>query len=52
MVASGDLYVQVAVREHKIFTRDGRDLYCEVPISFLLTRPWVGSLGCLRWMVG
>lgn len=31
----GDLYVQVAVREHKIFTRDGRDLYCEVPISFV-----------------
>jgi molecular chaperone DnaJ len=31
---SGDLYVQVAVREHKIFTRDGKNLYCEVPISF------------------
>lgn len=30
----GDLYVQVAVREHKIFARDGRNLYCEVPISF------------------
>jgi len=30
---AGDLYVQVAVREHKIFTRDGRDLFCEVPIS-------------------
>ncbi len=29
----GDLYVQIAVREHKIFTRDGKDLYCEVPIS-------------------
>ena len=29
----GDLYVQVAVREHSIFTRDGRNLYCEVPIS-------------------
>jgi molecular chaperone DnaJ len=29
----GDLYVQIAVREHKLFTRDGRDLYCEVPIS-------------------
>jgi molecular chaperone DnaJ len=29
----GDLYVQVAVREHKIFSRDGKDLYCEVPIS-------------------
>ncbi len=32
---AGDLYVQVAVREHKIFTRDGRNLYCEVPISFV-----------------
>ena len=31
---AGDLYVQVAVREHNIFVRDGRDLYCEVPISF------------------
>ncbi|WP_020405523.1 molecular chaperone DnaJ [Hahella ganghwensis] len=32
---AGDLYVQVSVREHKIFTRDGRNLYCEVPISFV-----------------
>ncbi|XOV85968.1 MAG: molecular chaperone DnaJ [Pseudomonadota bacterium] len=31
----GDLYVQINVREHPIFTRDGRDLYCEVPISFV-----------------
>lgn len=31
----GDLYVQVNVREHPIFTRDGRDLYCEVPVSFV-----------------
>jgi molecular chaperone DnaJ len=31
---SGDLYVQVAVRPHKIFERDGADLYCEVPVSF------------------
>ncbi len=31
---AGDLYVQVAVKEHPIFTRDGDDLYCEVPISF------------------
>ncbi|MFE8070718.1 molecular chaperone DnaJ [Marinobacteraceae bacterium S3BR75-40.1] len=30
---SGDLYVQVAVKEHPIFVRDGRNLYCEVPIS-------------------
>lgn len=31
---SGDLYVQVYVREHPIFQRDGNDLFCEVPISF------------------
>ena len=30
----GDLYVQVEVREHPIFVREGRHLYCEVPISF------------------
>ncbi|UZD66487.1 MULTISPECIES: molecular chaperone DnaJ [Marinobacter] len=32
---SGDLYVQISVREHSIFTRDGRNLYCEVPISIV-----------------
>ena len=31
---NGDLYVQVHVREHAIFTRDGDNLYCEMPISF------------------
>lgn len=31
---SGDLYVQVQVKEHNIFTRDGANLYCEVPISY------------------
>lgn len=30
----GDLYVQIAVREHAIFERDGKHLFCEVPISF------------------
>ncbi len=30
----GDLYVQVHVREHEIFQRDGNNLYCEVPLSF------------------
>ncbi len=32
---AGDLYVVVSVREHKIFERDGKNLYCEVPISFV-----------------
>jgi molecular chaperone DnaJ len=30
----GDLYVEVHVREHSIFERDGEHLSCEVPISF------------------
>jgi molecular chaperone DnaJ len=31
---AGDLYVQVQVKEHPIFVRDGNNLYCEIPISF------------------
>lgn len=31
---SGDLYVQVHVREHPLFKREEENLYCEVPISF------------------
>ncbi len=30
----GDLYVEVSVREHPIFERDGEHLSCEVPVSF------------------
>ncbi|WP_415885994.1 molecular chaperone DnaJ [Neptuniibacter sp. QD37_6] len=32
---AGDLYVQVHVKDHPIFERDGKHLYCEVPISFV-----------------
>ncbi len=32
--AAGDLYVEIRVREHAIFQRDGDDLHCEVPIRF------------------
>ena len=32
---TGDLYVEVRVREHPIFERDGSHLSCEVPISFV-----------------
>lgn len=31
---AGDLYVQVALKQHSIFTREGSHLYCEVPVSF------------------
>ena len=32
---TGDLYVMVHVREHKIFERDGKNLYCNVPVSIV-----------------
>ena len=32
----GDLYVDINIERHPIFTRDGTDLNCEVPISFTL----------------
>ena len=31
---SGDLVIEVSVRPHAIFEREGMDLYCEVPITF------------------
>ena len=31
---NGDLYVSISVRPHPLFERDGRHLYCDVPISF------------------
>ena len=31
---SGDLMVNVRIRPHDIFTRDGSNVYCEMPISF------------------
>ena len=31
---AGDLYVQIRLKPHSIFKRDGDDLHCEMPISF------------------
>ncbi len=31
---SGDLYVMLSVNAHKVFTRDGDDLHCVVPVSY------------------
>src|SRR6266436_1412909 len=31
----GDLYVVLHIKEHEIFQRDGDDLLCEVPVSFV-----------------
>jgi molecular chaperone DnaJ len=32
----GDLYVDVYVREHEFFSREGNDIVCELPIPFAL----------------
>jgi molecular chaperone DnaJ len=32
---AGDLYVFLSVKQHEIFARDGDDLICEIPISFV-----------------
>ena len=34
MRTSGNLYVSITVRPHKLFTRKGYDLYCDIPITF------------------
>lgn len=31
---NGDLYVTVSVQKHKIFNRDGMNIYYDVPITF------------------
>ena len=33
---AGDLYVQMHLKEHGVFTRDHDDLHCEMPISFTI----------------
>jgi len=33
--APGDLYVLVQVREHSVFRREGYDLHCDVPLTFV-----------------
>lgn len=33
--SSGDLYVYIFVKRHKLFEREGSDVLCEVPISFV-----------------
>jgi len=31
---AGDLYVEIRIRSHAVFKREGDDLHCEMPISF------------------
>lgn len=33
--SNGDLYVHIRIKSHKVFTRQGKDLHCEVPINFI-----------------
>ncbi|KDR44688.1 molecular chaperone DnaJ [Caballeronia glathei] len=31
---SGDLYVEIHIKQHSVFERDGDDLHCQMPIQF------------------
>ena len=31
---AGDLYIEIRIKDHDIFERDGDDLHCTVPVSF------------------
>ena len=33
-VPNGDLYITIKVKKHSIYSRDGRNVLCEVPITF------------------
>jgi len=35
----GDLYIEIRTKKHDIFERDGDDLHCEVPVSFITAAP-------------
>ncbi len=32
---SGDLYIQIRIRQHKLFQRQANDVYCDIPITFV-----------------
>ena len=32
---NGDLYISVHVKEHSVFVREGSDIFCDVPITFV-----------------
>jgi molecular chaperone DnaJ len=56
---SGDLYVLVRLAEHELFTRDGADLHCDLPVSFTqlaigaeLDVPVLGATAKLRIPAG
>ena len=38
---SGDLYINISVKEHEFFQRDGNDIYVELPLTFSQV-----ALGC------
>lgn len=47
---AGDLYVEVRVKEHSIFHREGQHLICEVPVSY--TQAALGSTINIPLLVG
>jgi molecular chaperone DnaJ len=44
----GDLYIEIRIKPHEIFERDGDDLHCTVPVG-LTTAALGGTSRCPRW---
>lgn len=30
----GDVYVEISIKKHELFSREGRNIYCDVPVTF------------------
>ena len=44
----GDLYIEIRVKKHDIFERDGDDLHCSVPIGMATAAPLGGEIEVLH----
>ena len=35
----GDLYIEIRIKQHDLFERDGDDLHCTMPVSLVTSGP-------------
>ena len=45
----GDLYIEIRIKQHEVFERDGDDLHCTVPVVARRRRRWAARSRCPRW---
>ena len=47
---AGDLYIEIRIKQHEIFERDGDDLHCTVPVRLDHGRAGRRASRCPRWL--